>query len=117
MPLAASRLTSAFMVEGICGVWLVSGGMAWPGGPVRMRDCTARPDRGPCHDRRHLPPRTRCDYGPGLPAIIDSKERSCTCAYRSEERRVGEEFVRTCRSRWWSDHHKKKKRQLVEHET
>src|SRR3546814_9043891 len=33
MPLAASRLTSALMVEAICGVWLVRGGMAWRGGP------------------------------------------------------------------------------------
>src|SRR3546814_15123700 len=27
---------------------------------------------------------------------------------RSEERRVGKEGVRTCRSRWWTDHEKKK---------
>src|SRR3546814_17025527 len=27
---------------------------------------------------------------------------------RSEERRVGKECVRTCRSRWWADHEKKK---------
>src|SRR3546814_18481418 len=27
---------------------------------------------------------------------------------RSEERRVGKECVRTCRSRWWPYHHKKK---------
>src|SRR3546814_14766866 len=27
---------------------------------------------------------------------------------RSEERRVGQEGVRTCRSRWWPEHSKKK---------
>src|SRR3546814_7950924 len=27
---------------------------------------------------------------------------------RSEERRVGKECVRTCRSRWWTDHYTKK---------
>src|SRR3546814_14357943 len=29
-------------------------------------------------------------------------------AFRSEERSVGKEGVRTCRSRWWRDHYKKK---------
>src|SRR3546814_17088471 len=29
------------------------------------------------------------------------------CAVRSEERRVGKECVRTCRSRWSPDHYKK----------
>src|SRR3546814_16306129 len=29
---------------------------------------------------------------------------------RSEERRVGKECVSTCRSRWWPDHSKKKKK-------
>src|SRR3546814_15472071 len=29
---------------------------------------------------------------------------------RSEERRVGKECVSTCRSRWWADHLKKKKK-------
>src|SRR3546814_12667357 len=29
---------------------------------------------------------------------------------RSEERRVGKECVSKCRSRWWQDHEKKKKK-------
>src|SRR3546814_19453315 len=33
---------------------------------------------------------------------------------RSEERRVGKECVRTCRSRWWPYHYKKKKQKTQE---
>src|SRR3546814_5641272 len=32
------------------------------------------------------------------------QHRSSAIADRSEERRVGKECVRTCRSRWWPDH-------------
>src|SRR3546814_16957161 len=36
------------------------------------------------------------------------------CAkHRSEERRVGQECVSTCRSRWWPYHYKKNSRQRM----
>src|SRR3546814_20917653 len=40
---------------------------------------------------------------------------SCNSMNRSEERRVGKECVRTCRSRWWSDHYKKQNNTLHSH--
>src|SRR3546814_13624178 len=39
-----------------------------------------------------------------------STERDCKQTVRSEERRVGKEWVSTCRSRWSAYHYKKKKR-------
>src|SRR3546814_12475973 len=48
------------------------------------------------------------EYGVGT--ILDySVEGEKTEADRSEERRVGKEGCRTCRSRWSPDHEKKKK--------
>src|SRR3546814_11709184 len=44
-----------------------------------------------------------------LPGITDAQPREPRCAEygwaaRSEERRVGKEWVRTCRARWSQDH-------------
>src|SRR3546814_13705555 len=48
----------------------------------------------------------------GIPHIKAADEGSLGFglgfAYRSEERRVGKEWVSTCRSRWSPDHEKKK---------
>src|SRR3546814_20477944 len=45
----------------------------------------------------------------GLPASKWYKLRGKSFGMRSEERRVGKECVRTCRSRWSAYHSKKKK--------
>src|SRR3546814_18976176 len=45
-----------------------------------------------------------------LPAVGVRRERRAIARQRrSEERRVGNECVSTCRSRWWPTHEKKKK--------
>src|SRR5690606_17303097 len=46
MPLAASRLTSAFMVRGICGVWRAVDDMEWPGGPCGTAIVPSGPGAG-----------------------------------------------------------------------
>src|SRR5690606_17773373 len=66
MPLAASRLTSAFMVEGVCGDWLAVDDMDGPGRRTKMCDCTVRPPAGPRRDGRHLPPPRPHAYGHGV---------------------------------------------------
>src|SRR3546814_12021483 len=40
-------------------------------------------------------------------STVDSVTSGCGMRTRSEERRVGKECVRTCRSRWSPDHEKK----------
>src|SRR3546814_19075054 len=42
-----------------------------------------------------------------LKAVRDAESRVRFFGYRSEERRVGKECVRTCRYRWSPDHYKK----------
>src|SRR3546814_11612048 len=44
------------------------------------------------------------DAGGGQLAECDQRDRQEQEAERSEERRVGKEWVSTCRSRWWPDH-------------
>src|SRR5687768_18149916 len=60
--------------------------------------------------RRALPGALRQDHGPGerllLPRGHPVPLGRDTDRRRSEERRVGKE----CRSRWWPDHEKKKKK-------
>src|SRR3546814_55306 len=46
-------------------------------------------------------------------AIVEEAEQAARRAGRSEERRVGKECVRTCRSRW-SPYHEKKKKTFAE---
>src|SRR3546814_13382081 len=43
------------------------------------------------------------------PLLGEHQPRDDVGVVRSEERRVGQECVRTCRSRWSPDHYKKKK--------
>src|SRR3546814_1368545 len=51
------------------------------------------------------------EYWAGLRSWIDATYPGVFAPdwIRSEERRVGQECVSTCRSRWWPDHEKKKK--------
>src|SRR3546814_12726760 len=62
--------------------------------PVAMRVCSTLPSPG-------SPIRTE----------VEDRCQAGSCGYstlRTEERRVGEECVSTCRYRWWTWHHKKK---------
>src|SRR3546814_18625103 len=44
---------------------------------------------------------------PGTVAAYNEAAINARTRGRSEERRVGKEWVSTCRSRWWQDHYKK----------
>src|SRR3546814_14197196 len=66
----------------------------------------SRPDRVPAPLPRAatwMPPRSRAHAAPLLRQMVRRRIRR-----RSEERRVGEECVSTCRSRWSPFHYKKK---------
>src|SRR3546814_16974228 len=54
---------------------------------------------------------TAQELAEGMAGILDDRRKHALdslvarqLAGRSEERRVGKECVRTCRSRWWPDH-------------
>src|SRR3546814_14437243 len=71
-------------------------------------DCDVEQMAGqPLHvvQRRHVHAPLEIDVRAAHLWQADSRGR-----YRSEERRVGKEWVSTCRSRWWP-YHKKKKQQ------
>src|SRR3546814_11463256 len=70
------------------------------------RGCRTRSLAGPFPSSSRRPPPARGADGPvqlrpSIPARPDKRGRS-------EERRVGKECERTCRSRWWPYHSKKK---------
>src|SRR3546814_11328272 len=71
-----------------------------------LEDCFASPD---------LPGR-HAQFVPGIngrgKAAVQPCNPVCAAAARSEERRVGTECVRTCRSRWSPYHYKKKKKNI-----
>src|SRR3546814_20456401 len=43
-------------------------------------------------------------YLPHAQVLTDRLQYFSAAHWRSEERRVGKECVRTCKSRWWQDH-------------
>src|SRR3546814_18754686 len=56
-------------------------------------------------DRQHLGRQVADDHlpGAGFPAVADAKgDVAGAAGGRSEERRVGKEWVSTCRFRWWA---------------
>src|SRR3546814_15680699 len=57
------------------------------------------------HPRHCLGAFLRDDF---LTKVIDFERAIGVLIQRSDERRVGKECVRTCRSRWWPYHKKKK---------
>src|SRR3546814_17708174 len=61
--------------------------------------CTVAPAGSPCND-----PHTAKFKYPAWTAGLDYELDDGMFVYRSEERRVGKECVRTCRSRWSADH-------------
>src|SRR3546814_18457088 len=79
-----------------------------------------RPARPP--DGRRAQRRSRAASGRRSRLALDHSEhagrlevewRQGDRAIRAEERRVGEECVSKCRSRWWADDQKKKKKVLT----
>src|SRR3546814_11289925 len=98
-------------------------------GPIRLGHAWHRPagvERG--GDQSDHRSQYRCAHGPHMrpaaghrPADDDRIDRVRHAAWRvwfrdavdagrSEERRVGKEWVSTCRSRWWPYHSKTKKK-------
>src|SRR3546814_11062152 len=79
------------------------------------RSGSGKAARGPLVERWHCGPWPRSRYRDagqricaGCPGSI-GRWRDGRAAKRSEERRVGKEWVSTCRYWWWPYHEKKKK--------
>ena len=79
-PLARHSLVNLLQLRGILFLWL------WPQHPPSFQTCPATCGK-PC-------------VSTGKPAPSNSKNRLARARKRSEERRVGKECLRLCRSRW-----------------
>src|SRR3546814_11127593 len=65
--------------------------------------------RRPFEVRRLAHPRQQVEVGGGAESLRLADVPDTPVRARSAERRVGQEWVSTCRSRWWRYHSKKKR--------
>ena len=98
-PLIVGIPAAALLMMGTIVLWLCHS----------RRRHAALPPRALAHRDHHLPPSDKDPPAPGCPphrllgvspAALSAAPKVCSKVYRSEERRVGKECLRLCRSRW-----------------